>query len=416
MPRKRNSRCSCFQCQEDTMSVEKHQRWLDMIGQLNERQARWYVAEKALELGHGGINQLVEITGMNRQTIRKGIRELVAGIAVEATEPIRRSGAGRKRVEQVNPRILEDLAAIMKAATAGDPMTFLKWTNMSTRHLAEELQARGHAIEANTVGRLLQDELGFSLRANVKSRSAGHHADRDAQFGYINRLVKEFHNAQQPVISVDTKKQEKVGDFKNPGRVWEQDNRKVNAYDFPNLSRGKAIPYGIYDVYHNVGMVNVGITKDTAAFAVDSIARWWRIMGKRRYPQGTRLLICADGGGSNGSRNRLWKLSLQQLANRTGLTLTVCHYPPGTSKWNKIEHRMFSFISINWQGKPLASYETVIQLINGTKTKTGLKVRAELCEKVYEKGVKVSDDEIQDLNLTRHDLHPNWNYSIAPQT
>jgi hypothetical protein len=398
------------------MSVAKHQRWLDMIGQLNERQARLYVAEKAIELGHGGIRHMAAITGMNRQTIRKGVQELDAGITVEAPERIRRRGGGRKRIEQVQPHILRDLAAIMRAATAGDPMTSLKWTNKSTRHLAAELQAQGHVIEANTVGRLLQDELGFSLRANVKSRSADHHADRDAQFGYINRSVEEFHKAQQPVISVDTKKQEKVGDFKNPGRTWEHEDRKVNAYDFPNLSRGKAIPYGIYDVYHNVGMVNVGITKDTAEFAVDSIARWWRVMGKRRYPQATRLLICADGGGSNSSRNRLWKVSLQHLANRTGLTLTVCHYPPGTSKWNKIEHRMFSFISINWRGKPLESYETVIQLINGTKTRTGLKVHAELCPKVYVNGVKVSDDEIQELNLTRHDLHPNWNYSIGPQT
>lgn len=398
------------------MSVGKHQRWLDIIGHLNERQARLYVAEKALELGHGGINQLATITGMNRQTIRKGIQELDSGIAGTASERIRCRGGGRKRIEQTQPQVVRDLATIMNAATAGDPMTSLKWTNKSTRHLAAELQARGHRIEANTVGRLLQDELGFSLRANVKTRSAGHHADRDAQFGYINRTVKEFHKTQQPVISVDTKKQEKVGDFKSPGRTWEREARAVNAYDFPHLARGKAIPYGIYDVYHNVGMVNVGITKDTAAFAVDSIARWWRVMGKRRYPKATRLLICADGGGSNGSRNRLWKVCLQHLANRTGLTLTVCHYPPGTSKWNKIEHRMFSFISINWQGKPLESYETVIQLINGTKTRTGLKIHAELCSKMYEKGVKVSDDEIHELNLTHHDLHPTWNYSIAPQT
>lgn len=397
------------------MSAEKHQRWLDMIRQLNERQARLYVAEKALELGHGGIHDLAEITGMNRQTIRKGIRELDAGITETAAERVRRCGGGRKRIEDIDPRIVRDLAAIMKSSTAGDPMGSLKWTNKSTRTLATELQAQGHAIEANTVGRLLQDELGFSLRANVKSRSAGHHADRDAQFGYINRSVEAFQQTQQPVISVDTKKQEKVGDFKNPGRTWEQTDRKVNAYDFPQLSRGKAIPYGIYDVYNNVGMVNVGITKDTAEFAVDSIARWWRLMGRRRYPHAARLLICADGGGSNGSRNRLWKVSLQGLANRTGLTLTVCHYPPGTSKWNKIEHRMFSFISINWQGKPLESYETVIQLINGTKTRSGLKVRAELCEKIYEKGTKISDEEIEELNLTRHDLHPNWNYSIAPQ-
>lgn len=415
MARKRNSHCPCSFCQQGIVSVVKHQHWLDLLSQLNERQARLYVAEKALELGRGGIRQLAEITGMNRQTIRKGIQELQAGMAAQPTERLRRPGAGRKRIEQVQPRLLRDLAAIMNTATAGDPMTALKWTNKSLRQVAKELQAQGHRIEANTVGRLLQDDLGFSLRANVKSRSAGHHVDRDAQFGYINRLVEEFHEAQEPVISVDTKKQEKVGDFKNPGRTWEREARQVNAYDFPNLSRGKAIPYGIYDVYHNVGMVNVGITKDTAEFAVDSIARWWRVMGQRRYPQATRLLICADGGGSNGSRNRLWKVSLQRLANRTGLTLTVCHYPPGTSKWNKIEHRMFSFISINWQGKPLESYETVIQLINGTKTETGLKVHAELCPKVYEKGVKVSEEEIKELNLTRHDLHPNWNYTIGPQ-
>jgi transposase len=395
------------------MVQESHKHWLTLLAQLNERQARLCVAEKALSLGHGGIAQLALMTGMNRQTIRKGIRELRAGIPEAEAERIRQQGGGRKRVELADPQVLQQLAASMEETTAGDPMSALRWTNKSTRRLAEELTSQGHPIHANTVGRLLQ-LLGFSLRANVKSKSAAHHADRDAQFRYINRLAKRFQRAQQPVISVDTKKQEKVGDFKNPGRTYRRTPQHVNAYDFPHLARGKAIPYGIYDVYENVGMVNVGITRDTAEFAVDSIERWWRRLGKRRHAQANQLLICADGGGSNGTRNRLWKARLQDLADRTGLTLTVCHYPPGTSKWNKIEHRMFSFISINWQGQPLESYETVVQLINGTTTTSGLKVHAELCVKEYERGLKVSDEEMEGINIRRHRTHPQWNYTIRP--
>lgn len=395
------------------MIEELHRRWLTLLAQLNERQARLYVAEKALDLGHGGIQKLTEMTGMNRQTIRKGIRELRAGFAGDEGQRIRREGGGRKPLEVADPQVLRDLAAIMEETTAGDPMSALRWTNKSTRHLAEELVAQGHAIHANTVGRLLP-VLGYSLRANVKTKSAGHHADRDAQFRYINRLASRFQRAQQPVISVDTKKQEKVGDFKNPGKTYRRMARTVNAYDFPHLGRGKAIPYGIYDVYENVGMVSVGITRDTAEFAVDSIERWWLVLGKRRHGAATQLLICADGGGSNGSRNRLWKVRLQDLANRTGLALTVCHYPPGTSKWNKIEHRMFSFISINWQGQPLESYETVVHLINGTTTTSGLKIRAELCVKEYETGIKITDEELQGINIKQHKKQPQWNYTIRP--
>ena len=397
----------------DTMIQEQHHRWLSLLTQLNERQARLYVAEKALEAGHGGIRKLMEITGINRQTIRKGIRELRNGCSQGETDRVRRQGGGRKPLQISDPRVLCDLATIMEEMTAGDPMSALRWTNKSTRHLAKQLQMQGHAIEADTVSRLLR-VLGFSLRANVKSKSAGHHADRDAQFRYIDRMAKRFQRAQQPVISVDTKKQEKVGDFKNPGKTYRRTPQQVNAYDFPNLARGKAIPYGIYDVYENVGMVNVGMTRDTAEFAVDSIDCWWRRLGKRHYAKATQLLICADGGGSNGTRNRLWKVRLQELANRTGLTLTVCHYPPGTSKWNKIEHRMFSFISINWQGQPLESYETVVQLINGTTTESGLTIHAELCLEEYETGIKISDQEFQGINIKRHRTHPQWNYTIRP--
>jgi transposase len=415
MPRKRNSQCPCGQCEQDGMAAEQHQRWLDILSLLNERQARLYVAEKAIDLGHGGITKMAQITGMTRQTIAKGIGELRAGIREEDSDRIRQMGGGRKRIGQANPQLLHDLNAIMEGTTGGDPMSSLKWTSKSTRRIAEELVRKGHAISHETVCRLLY-ELGFSLRGNVKSLSQGDHPQRDAQFRYIADMAKAFHKAKMPVISVDTKKREKVGEFKNPGRNWRRQSRVVNAYDFPHLAEGKAIPYGIYATSRNTGMVRVGVSRDTAEFAVDSIKRWWRLMGQRHYSPATRLLIFADGGGSNGSRNRLWKQQLQKFADACDLEITVCHYPPGTSKWNKIEHRMFSHISLNWKGEPLTSYETVINLINGTRTKTGLKIRAELTQKRYRNGIRVSDADMKKLNLEKHNTHPHWNYTIRPRS
>ena len=396
------------------MTAQEHQRWLDILSLLNERQARLYVAEKAIQLGRGGVSKMSEITGMSRPTIIKGMAELRGGIARQERDRIRRAGGGRKRIGEANPALLRDLESLMESSTGGDPMSKLKWTSKSTRRLAEELGHLGHRVSHETVCRLLYD-LGYSLRGNVKSLSKGDHPDRDAQFRYIASLAEEFQSSQLPVISVDTKKQEKVGQFKNAGRKWRRQPRKVHAYDFPQLAEGKAIPYGVYDPARNVGMVRVGISRDTAEFAVDSIKRWWRYMGQRHYRGAKKLLIFADSGGSNGSRNRLWKLRLQEFADACDLEITVCHYPPGTSKWNKIEHRMFSYISLNWRGEPLDSYETVIELINNTRTKTGLKIRAELTQKRYKKGIKISDGAMKELNIQPHDTHPQWNYTIRPR-
>ena len=413
MPRRRNSTCPCADCNRG-ITVELHHRWLSVLGTLNERQARLYAAEKALELGHGGVAYLSIITGLHRHTITKGIRELESGIVAEDAYCIRQAGGGRKPIECAEPQLLSELESIMEESTGGDPMSALRWINKSTRRLAKELTERGYTVSHETVCRLLHD-LDYSLRGNVKSLSRGDHPQRDAQFRAINRLVKRFQRAKNPVISVDTKKKEKVGEFRNPGRRWSRKAKHVNAYDFPHLAEGKAIPYGVYDVGRNAGMVRVGITRDTAEFAVDTIIRWWTAVGRRVYPDAKKILICADGGGSNGSRNRLWKVCLQNFADKSRLTVTVCHYPPGTSKWNKIEHRMFSYITLNWQGEPLSSYETVIGLINGTSTATGLKIRAELTTKEYEKGIKVSAEELDELKLTRHKTNPDWNYSIAPR-
>ena len=415
MPRRRNDRCPCHECQGNLIVKESHQRWLEVLGVLNERQARLYVAEKAIEMGRGGIARMAEITGFHRHTIQKGIRELNAGVSKDEANRIRRAGAGRKRVEQSDPEILKELERILDESSGGDPMSALRWTNKSTRRLAQELSRRKHPISHETVGRLLH-ALGYSLRGNVKSLSAGDHPQRDSQFRYINRLVRRFHRAKCPVISVNTKKKEKVGEFRTPGQRWRNSDRHVEAYDFPHLAKGKAIPYGVYDVSRDAGMVRVGITHDTAQFAVDTISRWWNLIGRRHYPAATKLLICADGGGSNGSRSRLWKLSLQEFCDRTGLDITVCHYPPGTSKWNKIEHRMFSHITLNWQGEPLSSYETVINLIRGTTSKSGLKVRAELTTKEYETGIKISEKEMSLLSVTKHTTNPQWNYNIAPRS
>ena len=392
--------------------------WLRVLGTLNEYQARLYVAEKALDLGRGGITHLSSLTGMSRVTITRGLSDLRGRTDLRvAAGRVRNPGGGRKKLEETDPALARRLKAIVEETTAGDPMSPLKWTAKSTRTIAEELTRLGHPISSVTVGRCL-DEMGYTLQANAKSREGSHNPDRDAQFQYLNRQVKGFRRAGAPVISVDTKKKELVGAFKNGGRRWLPKGKadQVSVHDFPHLGKGKAIPYGAYDIARNRAVVNVGVTHDTAEFAVESIRRWWRLDGKRHYSGTRRLLICADSGGSNGSRPRAWKLQLQALSDETGMAITVCHYPPGTSKWNKIEHRLFSFISLNWKGKPLVNYETVVNLIGGTRTRTGLKVKAVLDANRYETGVAVSDEDIAQLRLKRHKVHPNWNYTISPRT
>ena len=399
-----------------TRSTPAERRWVRVFSTLNEAQARWFVADKALDLGRGGISRLSHLTGMSRTTITKAIGELCGRGALAVTlGRVRREGAGRKRVEESDPGIQKLIRGIVEETTAGDPMSLLRWTSKSTRTIAQELATRGHRIDAVTVGRCLND-LGYSLQANVKTKEGPQHAARDKQFRYINRLVKGYIKTGDPVISVDTKKKELVGEFRNAGRTWRLRGKpvEVNVHDFPQLGRGKAVPYGAYDIARNRAVVNVGVSHDTAEFAVESIRRWWRLDGRRLYGGPRRLLICADSGGSNGHRLRVWKLGLQNLADQIEMPITVCHYPPGTSKWNKIEHRLFSFISINWRGKPLVNYETVVNLIGATKTRTGLRVKAVLDTGTYNKGVKVEDEALREVRLRRHRLHPAWNYTIHP--
>ncbi len=389
-----------------------------VLGTLNEYQARLFIAEKALQLGRGGISHLSRLTGMSRVTITQGLRELRGGgrLRTAATGRVRQPGGGRKKVEQVDPELSRRLRDIVEETTAGEPMSPLKWTSKSTRTIAEELTRCGHPISSVTAGRCLE-EMGYTLQANVKTREGSQHPNRDAQFRYLNRQVKAFWRVGDPVISVDTKKKELVGAFRNGGRRWlpKGTANQVSVHDFPPLGKGKAIPYGAYDIARNRAVVNVGMTHDTAEFAVESIRRWWRLDGRRHYRGALRVLICADSGGSNGSRPRAWKLHLQALSDETGMAITVCHYPPGTSKWNKIEHRLFSFISLNWRGRPLVNYETVINLIGGTRTRGGLKVKAVLDTNQYETGIEISDEDIDQLRLKRHKVHPEWNYTLLPR-
>jgi hypothetical protein len=327
----------------------------------------------------------------------------------------RQEGGGRKRIEQVDPAVTDMLRKILEENTAGDPMSLLRWTSKSTRTMAEELTRLGHPVTWVTVARCV-DDMGYSLQANRKTKEGPQHANRDAQFRYINRQVKAQLRGGDPVISVDAKKKELVGPFKNGGRTWRPKGKpkEVNTKDFLSLAQGKALPYGVYDSGQNRAVVNVGVTHETAEFAVESIRRWWKLDGRKSYPAARRLLICADAGGSNGTRRRAWKLNLQYLADQLRIPITVCHYPPGTSKWNKIEHRLFSFISLNWKGEPLINYETIINLIGGTKTRTGLKVKAVLDTNDYETGIGVSDEELDEVRLRRHKVHPAWNYTISP--
>ena len=343
-------------------SAPTEKQWLRVLGTLNEYQARLFVAERALQMGRGGISYLSSLTGMSRVTITQGVSELHSArkLRTVASGRVRSAGGGRKKVEAADPILLRKLRGIVEETTAGDPMSPLKWTSKSTRTIAAELTRSGHAISSVTVGRCLE-EMGYTLQGNVKTREGPQHPSRDAQFRYLNRQVKAFRRTGDPVISVDTKKKELVGAFKNAVRRWLPKGKpdEVTVHDFPHLGKGKAIPYGAYDIALNRAVVNVGVTHETAEFAVESIRRWWRLDGKRHYLGAERLLIGADSGGGNGNRQRAWKLHLQALSDETGMAITVCHYPPGTSKWNKIEHRLFSFISLNWKGKPLV---TLVQI------------------------------------------------------
>ena len=388
---------------------------------LDERARRLWAASEALELGWGGATTVACATGMSRTTIRAGITEVrseakARNSAGPGTSRIRRPGGGRKSFKHHDPDLLAALEALVEPTARGEPDSPLRWTIRSTRVLAHTLKNQGHTVSHSTVAALL-NEAGFSLQANRKTREGESHPDRNAQFEYINRLVKRFQRRRQPVISVDTKKKELVGDFKNGGREYRRRGRpvEVRVHDFADKKLGKAIPYGVYDLANNEGWVSVGITHDTAEFAAATVRRWWDEMGHDRFGNGTELLITADGGGSNGARSRLWKVALQQLADTTGLTLTVCHFPPGTSKWNKIEHRLFSFITQNWRGKPLITVQAIVQLIGNTRTATGLTVRAALDPQEYPSGKKVSNHELKDVHLKKHKFHGEWNYTIGPR-
>jgi hypothetical protein len=387
---------------------------------LNERGLRRWAAAEARSLGHGGIKAVAAVTGLSRQTVERGIKELTRPSAecqasVLPPEGSRRAGGGRKVLLVNDPSLLVDLNLLIDPVTRGDPESPLRWTSKSTAKLAAELRILGHRIGERSVSAILKGQ-GYSLQAMRKTKEGGHHENRNAQFEHISGMVREFQSQGQPVVSVDAKKKELVGTFANKGREWQPKGQpeEANVYDFIDKELGKVTPYGVYDLQHNMGWVSVGIDHDTAEFAVETLRRWWSEMGKPLYPTATRLLITADGGGSNGSRVRLWKVALQQFSRETGLKICVCHFPPGTSKWNKIEHRMFSFISLNWRGRALATRQIILNLIGETTTKAGLKIRAALDKGLYPTGRKVLDEEMEALHLTRDSFHPDWNYSLTP--
>ena len=380
---------------------------------LDERERRLLAAAMVAALGRGGQARVAEATGMSRNTLLSGAGELAGGAG--PSERVRRPGAGRKKATDLDPDLLVVLDSLVEPESRGDPMSPLRWTAKSTRTLSAELGRLGHQAGASLVGRMLH-YLGYSLQANAKVTEGDQHPDRNSQFGYINTQAAEHLAAEQPVISVDCKKKELVGDYANGGAEWEPEGTptRVGVHDFPDPEMPKAIPYGVYDLASNEGWVNVGDDHDTPAFAVASIARWWERMGRQRYPDATRLMITADAGGSNAYRSRMFKAELAALAATIGLVITVCHMPPGTSKWNKIEHRLFSFISMNWRGKPLTNYRTVVELIAATTTATGLRVEADLDEGYYPTGQKISDRDFKALPVTGHDWHGDWNYTIRP--
>ena len=397
-------------------------RYKALEGVLDERQRRLYAAAEAKVLGHGGAKRVWNATGVARGSILAGLKELEQ-VRQEQQEPtneqrrIRRPGAGRKTLLEQDPTIRIALEQLVEPMTVGDPETPLRWTCKSLMHLSRELQAQGYTISHVSVSALLK-EMGYGLQGNRKTLEGKGHPDRNAQFEFINQKADAALLAGQPVISVDTKKKELVGQFKNGGKEWrpEGDPEKVNVYDFVDKELGRANPYGVYDLANNTAWVSVGTDHDTASFAVSTIQRWWHSMGKSAYPEAKELMIMADGGGSNGSRVRLWKLELQRFADEESLTIRVSHFPPGTSKWNKIEHRLFSHISMNWRGRPLVSHEVIVNLIAATTTRKGLKVRAELDSNLYQKGIKVSDQAFSTIRIDRDDFHGEWNYVISPNT
>jgi hypothetical protein len=385
-----------------------------MLPSLNEKQKRHMLAAEAKALGWGGIKVVSEIAGAARTTIMTGIKEL-ANPAINTTGRIRKKGGGRKKKEVEYPALGKEIANRVEPSVRGDPESSLLWISKSLKKIEADLKKNGYDVSHVVVARILKN-LGYSLQANKKTHEGSKNPDRNAQFEYINEQSKTFIRAQQPVISIDTKKKELIGNFKNNGQEYAPKDtpKEVNAYDFLSEALCKAVPYGIYDIVRNEGWVNVGISNDTAEFAVASIKRWWNGLGKASYPQATQLMITADGGGSNGVKVRLFKQKLQNFANETGLSISVCHFPPGTSKWNKIEHRLFSFISKNWRGQPLLDLVTIVNLIGNTRTNAGLKVCCELDEAEYQKGIKVSDEEMESLNIKRDEFHGEWNYTIFP--
>ena len=394
-------------------------RYRSLAALMDERMRRQWAATEAQSYGRGGLSAVSSATGMSRNTIRKGLTEL----AVRKKNPkvvvgsrLRKKGGGRKRLTETDPGLMQALEQLVEPMSRGDPVSPLRWTCKSTTHLAEELTRQAHPIGAWTVGNLLK-AAGYSLQSNRKTKEGGSHPDRNAQFEYINTTVQRFQQRAQPVISVDAKKKEQVGPFKIGGREWQPKGvpEEVLVHDFVDKELGKVLPYGVFDLTRNEGWVSVGIDHDTAQFAVQAIARWWRKMGAQRYPRAKELLITADGGGSNGSRCRLWKVALQELAVRLEMPIHVCHFPPGTSKWNKIEHRMFCHITRNWRGRPLGSHEVIIHLIANTTTRPGLKIRADLDRRHYPTGIKVSDAELSAVNLKLAEFHGDWNYTILPR-
>jgi transposase len=393
-------------------TFSREDKYEHMKASLNEKQWRQYLAMEAKE--RGNLAEVAREAKVSENTIRRGIRELAEGDVYQEGERIRKEGGGRKPLVQTDETLLADLEGLLQPK--GDPMSLVQWTNKSLSHLVKGLAAQGHTIKKSALAELLHQRR-FSLRANKKTIEGKGHPDRDPQFEHINRTCKEFQEKGDPAISVDCKKKELLGNFKNNGQEWQAkgEDTCVNVYDYTSLADGKAIPYGIYDLVHKSGFVNVGIDHETAAFAVESIRRWWHLIGSKLYPDKKHLLITPDGGGSNGARNRLWKKKLQELANEENLTITVAHYPPATSKWNKIEHQLFSFISINWRAKPLVSLEAVIELISHTTTGQGLTVSAVKDSHSYPTGIKITKKEMKALNIVRDSFHGDWNYTIKPQ-
>src|SRR3989344_4065933 len=386
--------------------------WLNTLKRCNEVQRRRLAGVKAIEIGWGGIAYICKLANMSPNSVKKGMNEIKSS-RFEESERLRKKGGGRKKIMNKNPKLKTDFENIMKNNTAGNPMKNVKWTHKSTYYIAKNLKSKGHFISEDTIGRILKGEK-YSLQANKKMYEGKSHPDRDEQFCYINNQADLFLDKKQPVISVDTKKKELVGNFKNSGRIWTKEGqaKHVNAYDFPSFAKGKVVPYGSYDINLNKGFVNVGISSDTSEFAVESIRQWWKQLGKKHYPKSRELLITADSGGSNEYRNRGWKYFLNKLSKETGLNITVLHFPPATSKWNKIEHRMFSFISMNWKGEPLSDYEVVINFIKNTTTNKGLRIFARLDKKQYKIVNKFSDEEMEKINIKYPELFPLWNYTI----